>query len=56
MPVPPKYLGDAESEVDLIEELEKAKIAHLPEPKTVTTEQYAFVSANEKIRIDLYIR
>ncbi|MGI6072468.1 MAG: ATP-binding protein [Lachnospiraceae bacterium] len=55
MPEPPKHLADTDNELDLIDELKKAKETHLPEPKTVTTEQFAFISVEEKMRIDLFI-
>lgn len=42
-------------ERELFQRLSEAKIAHLPDPKIVKTEQYAYNTLNEKIRIDLYV-
>lgn len=47
-----KYVQD---ERELFEQLKAQKDTHLPDPHTVLTEEYAFKSINEKIRIDLYV-
>lgn len=45
----------AQDERDLFDQIAQAKDIHLPEPKTVKTEMYAYSSLGERIRIDLYI-
>lgn len=54
LPIPQKSIRDIDHEVDLFEELCKAKKIHLPNPKTVTTEQNVFIQIKDSIRIDLY--
>lgn len=54
LPIPKKSTRDIDHEVDLFEELCKAKCIHLPDPKTVTTEQKVFIEIKDSIRIDLY--
>ena len=44
-----------QSEKELFGRLKEQKDTHLPDPHTVLTEEYAFKSINEKIRIDLYV-
>lgn len=54
LPVPQKSIKDIDHEIDLFEELCKMKKIHLPDPKTVTTEQKVFKEIKDSIRIDLY--
>lgn len=44
-----------QDERDLFEQIREAKDIHLPDPKTVKTEMYAYATINERIRIDLYV-
>lgn len=54
IPIPQKSVRDIDHEVDLFEELCKLKNIHLPDPKTVKTEQNVFIEINDSVRIDLY--
>jgi len=55
LPNPPKEISQATNEKDLFEELKNQKKYHIPDPKTVETEQDVFATLNEKVRIDLYV-
>lgn len=55
MPVPPKDIASDPGERDLFEELAKLKRDHVPEPKTVKTEQHVFTTLGENVRVDLYL-
>lgn len=57
MPNPPKSTDTnyVQCEKELFDQLKSQKDTHLPDPHTVLTEEYAFKSIGEKIRIDLYV-
>jgi len=55
MPDPPKDLQGDPREVDLFEELAKAKRIHLPPNNIVNTEQLVFKTIGERVRVDLYV-
>lgn len=57
MPEPAKAADArfAQNETDLFDELVAAKEPHLPKPHTLETQQYAFSTLEQKIRIDLYV-
>lgn len=55
MPDPLKDLTGIYHESDLFIELEKYKKIHLPDPKTVTTEQNVYKNIKEKVPVDLYV-
>ncbi len=50
-----KLPDEDRDEVDLFEELKKAKEIHIPGNPIVETQLYAYKNLNEKIRMDLYI-
>lgn len=55
LPTPKKEISEVADEEDLFEELKNQKNFHIPDPKTVLTEQYVFESLDEKVRVDLYL-
>lgn len=55
MPNPPKEIADVNDERDLFDELQNQKNYHVPDPKTVLTEQFVFTAIGERIRVDLYL-
>jgi hypothetical protein len=55
MPEPRGDIQGAYDEADLFEKLEKQKIIHLPDPKTVSREQNVYKNIKAKIPVDLYI-
>jgi len=55
MPVPERRVEYAADELDLFKELKQHKSRHVPDPKTVDTEQYVFTTLDEKVRVDLYM-
>lgn len=55
MPDPPREPANAQDERDLFEMLRQEKQTHVPEPKTVTTEQNVYQSIQARVPIDLYL-
>lgn len=55
MPEPKKNIQEDPGERDLFEELANRKKTHVPDPKTVSTEQCVFTSLNERVRVDMYL-
>jgi hypothetical protein len=55
MPTPPKRIQDDPVERDLFEELLNRKKFHVPDPKTVLTEQHVYQTIGEKVRVDMYL-
>ncbi len=55
LPTPPNVITEDPEERDLFEELRNQKNFHIPDPKTVLTEQYVFTTIGEKVRVDLYL-